>query len=142
MIGVCFAVSALSLFFIPTGHLTWVSDNLLKWFSDNLLKWVSNDFLPRFTEFTSSTILALANPACLLLYLVVSFLIACWTSWSEVKTSAQSAWMPFERAVVAIFQLFSNPQTLIQYFLFAVIVNISPEVIHQVSQGLTKSNEL
>ena len=115
-----FVVFVFLLFLIPTVQLTWVSDSLLKWVSDfcgSLLKWFSNDFLPRFTEFTSSTILALANPLCLLLYMVVSFLIACWTNWFEVKTSVRSAWSPFERAAVAIYQLFSNPQTLIQYAL-------------------------
>ncbi len=171
MIGVCVCVSlivlALSLFFIPAVQLTWVSDfsdSLLKWVSNSLLKWVSDfsnsllkwvsdfsvilltwfsdSFLPHFTEFTSSTIITLANPLCLLLYVVANFLIACWTSWFEVKASAQSAWIPIERAAVAIFQLFSNPQTLIQYAFFAVFINIFPEVIYQVSQGLMKSNKL
>ena len=93
--------------------------------------------MPRFMKFTSSTIISLANPISLLLYITLSFIVACWKNWSEVKDSVQSAWMPLEKASIAIFQLLANPQTLLLFALFALTVNIFREAVRQVSQGLT-----
>ena len=135
LIAFCFLVFFIGLYLIPISQLMWFSDSV-----DSVLKWFSGDFLPRFTEFTSSTIVTLASPSCLALYLTCSFIYSCWLNWPEVKLSAHNVWLPLERAIAALFQLISSPQVLLQYALFAIIVNIFPEVVRQVSQGLLKAN--
>ena len=145
---ICFCVFMIALNLTPIDQLMWFSNNVnnvLKWFSDNVnnvLYWFSDNFLPRFSELVSSVILTLADIKCLALYIGFSFFFSCWSNWNEVKLTFQNVWIPLEKATIAIFQLISSPQFLIQYAMFAIIVNIFPQVVLQVSQGLLKANKL
>ena len=129
------AVASLWTGFAAAGALLWTD------FAAAVVTLWTN--LPHLVEQTrKSTVSTISEPWHLAVFYSALLVLACYKNWEEAKNIFANVFDVVTEVAKAVWTVFSDPERLVYYALFVMIVRTTPEVIANLSASMLKSAKL